>query len=138
MIEAPTPKTWKQQVLPFAVSGVLGFLTDAAVVWIMTSYGGWGDIPAQLLAFMVAVTVTWLVNRSWTFAEHASERWVKEWLRYTTANSVGAAVNNAVYIVLVLTLSLFSKHPIFAVAAGSVVGMGVNFMASRRLVFRRS
>lgn len=113
----------------------MGFLADAGTVLLLTKWAGWGDIPAQSLGFVVAVTVTWIINRSWTFAEHASERWLMEWLRYMIANSFGAAINNGVYIALVLTTSQFTRHPVLAVAAGSMAGMGINFLASKKLIF---
>ncbi len=109
---------------------------DAGIVAIFTGALGLGPIMAQAIAFTVAVTVTWLINRHWTFAEHASNRWAHEWTRYIAANSVGAAVNNGVYIILVFTVALFSKQPVLAVATGSLVGMSFNFAFSKLIVFK--
>jgi putative flippase GtrA len=118
------------------ISGVAGFIVDAGIVILFTKALWLGPIMAQAVAFTVAVTVTWLINRHWTFAEHASEKWLHEWTRYVAANSVGAAVNNGVYITLVLMVSFFSKTPFLAVAAGSIAGMGLNFVASKLMVFK--
>ena len=85
------------QLLRFGISGVAGFLVDAGIVALCTYTVGMRPIPSQGVAFSVAVTVTWLINRHWTFAEHASDRWAHEWMRYVAANSVGAAVNNLVF-----------------------------------------
>ncbi len=120
----------------FAISGVAGFVVDAGIVLVSTSILGVPPIPAQILAFSLAVTVTWLINRSWTFADMASDRWLREWTHYVAANSFGALVNNGVYAGLVLGLSAFSKIPVLAVAIGSIAGMGFNFLASKRLIFR--
>ncbi len=108
---------------------------DASIVWIFTRVGV-DPITAQAVAFTVAVTVTWLLNRRFTFAHRASPYWLREWLHYVAANSVGAVVNNGVYALLVLTIALFSKEPVLAVAAGSLAGLVFNFTASRALVFR--
>lgn len=110
---------------------------DAGIVVLFTTVLSIDPIMAQAVAFTVAVTVTWLINRHWTFAEHASNRWAHEWTRYIAANSVGAAVNNGVYIILVFTVSLFSKQPVLAVAAGSLVGMSFNFASSKLIVFKQ-
>ena len=115
-----------------------GFIVDAGIVALITQKFGLGPIVAQVIAFSVAVTVTWLVNRHWTFAEHASEKWLYEWTRYVAANSIGAVVNNSVYAILVLTIILFSKNPVLAVAAGSMAGMGFNYASSRLMVFKPS
>ncbi len=124
------------QLLRFGISGIGGFLTDAGVVALCTQTVGMRPIPAQAVAFSIAVTVTWLINRHWTFAEHASDRWLHEFMRYLAANSVGAIINNSVYTILVLTVVLFSKKPVLAVAAGSMAGMAFNFSLSKSIVFK--
>ncbi len=126
------------QLLRFGISGGAGFLVDAVIVALCTQIVGMRPIPSQAVAFSVAVTVTWLINRHWTFAEHASDKWLHEWTRYVAANSVGAVVNNSVYGTLVLTATIFSKNPVLAVAAGSVAGMGFNFASSKTIVFKNS
>ncbi len=118
------------QLIRFGISGVAGFLVDAGIVALCTRTVGMSPIPAQALAFSVSVTVTWLINRHWTFAEHASDKWLREFGRYVAANSIGAAVNNSVYAILVLTAVTFSQDPVLALAAGSLAGMVFNYSSS--------
>ncbi len=123
------------EIIRFGISGIAGFIVDAGIVAILTQGFRLGPIAAQAIAFTVAVTVTWLINRHWTFAEHASKRWLHEWARYVAANSVGAVVNNGVYAMLTLTWELFYKIPILAVAVGALAGMSFNFMSSKKFIF---
>ncbi len=125
------------EIIKFGISGVAGFIVDASLVAILTQAFELDPIVAQLIGFTAAVTVTWLINRHWTFAEHASDKWLHEWTRYVAANSIGAAVNNGVYAILVLTVASFSETPVLAVAAGSIVGMAFNLTLSKRMVFKR-
>ena len=125
------------EIVRFGISGVAGFVVDAGIVLLFTRVLGLGPIVAQVIAFTVAVSVTWLINRHWTFTEHVSERWIHEWTRYVSANSVGAVVNNGAYVILVLNLGDFSSNPILAVAVGSLAGMGFNFTLSKFFVFKR-
>ncbi len=106
----------------FAISGIAGFAVDAGIVLVSTTILGVSPLPAQILAFSFAVTVTWLFNRHWTFAEHANDKWLHEWTRYVAANSIGAAVNNGIYHSGTHG-SIVVKKPHFAVAAGSIAGM---------------
>jgi len=124
------------EITRFGISGVAGFLVDAGIVAILSRKLGTDPVVAQGIAFTMAVTVTWLINRHWTFSENASERWLHEWTRYVAANSVGAIVNNGTYIVLVFTEKVFTNAPVLAVAAGSIAGMVFNFTSSKILVFR--
>jgi putative flippase GtrA len=128
----------RTEIVRFGISGVAGFIVDAGIVVLFTRELGLGPIVAQFIAFTVAVTITWFINRYWTFAEHASERWLHEWARYVAANSVGAVVNNGIYGVLVLTSTMFSTNPVVAVATGSLAGMIFNFTSSKLVVFNSS
>ena len=124
----------KIEIALFSLVGAAGFVVDAAIVWVLTS-GGANTIIAQAIAFAVAVTVTWLLNRQFTFAQHASPNRLREWMHYAAANSIGAVVNNGVYVLLVLMVAMFTKEPVLAVAAGSLAGLVFNFTASRAWVF---
>lgn len=125
------------QLVQFGISGVAGFLVDAGIVALCTQAVGMRPIPSQAVAFSVAVTVTWLINRHWAFAEDASDKWVQELVRYVVANSFGAAVNNGVFAILVLTAMLFRRNPILAVAIGSLASMAFNFLSYKSLVFSK-
>ncbi|MBU2804312.1 GtrA family protein [Acidithiobacillus ferridurans] len=128
--------TLHSQIFRFALTGIAGFVVDASIVWLLTQFRI-NAIIAQGIAFSVAVTVTWWLNRKYTFPNRADHRLLREWLRYVSANSFGAIVNNGIYVVLILTLSLMAHYPVLAVAAGSLAGLILNFTASRALVFRK-
>ncbi len=124
------------ELAKFAVAGTAGFLVDAGLVALLNQEYGISPIFSQCIAFSVAVIVTWLVNRHWTFVKRADKRWLREFWKYLAANSVGAAVNNGVYIILTLAVTTFSNFPELAVAAGSLTGMFFNYFSSRFLIFR--
>jgi putative flippase GtrA len=86
---------------------------------------------------MSAVTITWLFNRSFTFAadrprEHTL---LGEWLRYVVSQLGGFGVNYAVYAVLVSASMLVLQWPVLGVAAGSVAGLVANYLLAKRYVF---
>ncbi len=125
------------EVFLFSVAGLLGFLVNASIVWLLTSIMKVNAIIAQIPAFSLAVTTTWLFNHNITFLNYTSEKNLfKEWLHYVTANSLGAAINNGVYVLLVLNVNIIGKKPVLAVVCGSLAGLIFNFVASRTLVFR--
>ncbi len=121
----------------FSVAGFLGFIVNASIVWFLTSIMQVNAIVAQILAFSIAVTTTWLFNRNITFFHYSrAKNLFKEWLHYVTANSLGAVITNGVYVLLVLNVTTMSKEPVLAVAWGALAGLIFNFTASRTLVFR--
>lgn len=125
-----------RQFLQFGVVGTVGFLVDNAFVYTAHFVFGLGLILAGLLSFFVAATGNWFLNRSWTFKGASTGRLHHEWLRYLGTNAIGFVLNRGVYIALIATTAICVAHPVLALAAGSVAGLGVNFVMSRRVVFR--
>ena len=121
------------QLLQFLVVGALGTVVNlAALTGLMSA-----RVPVRLavaLAIWISMTSNFLLNRrfSFSFARHGP--WWGQYLRFVTASSVGAVVN---YALTVLLLNHFA-HMAAQLAAlfGIAVGTGINFVASRYLVFR--
>jgi putative flippase GtrA len=125
------------QLLRFGVAGVLGLLADVAVLYLLLALGlGW--YAGRLLSFLAAVWVTWQFNRRYTFnsGTPSGSLW-QEWWRYLTAMLGGGAVNYAGYLVVLHLCQPRPWLPLVAVCAGSVVGMVVNFLSAKFLVFQR-
>ncbi len=117
----------------FLLVGTAVFGVNAALMELLVA--AVGPLWAQALAFPVAATLAWWLNRRYTFG--ASDRSLRrEWLHYLLANGLGWLLNNGVYLLCVDRFVLAARHPSLAVAAGSIAGMVANFILSRQLVFR--
>ena len=57
-------------------------------------------------------------------------------MRFLALNLGGFVLNRGLYSVLVTFVPLCVAQPVFAIAAGSLTGMLLNFTLSRALVFR--
>lgn len=118
----------------FGVVGTLGWIVDTGVVYLLR---GWlGAAAAGIPSFLVSATVTWALNRAWTFRGRGTGSKLAQWARFLAANSPGMLLNRGTYEILVLTFPLVHANPILATAAGTAAGMFVNFGLARRLVFR--
>jgi putative flippase GtrA len=124
------------QFLQFGAVGTVGFIVDNAFVYTAHFAFGIGLILAGILSFFVAGSCNWFLNRSWTFRGASRGRIHYEWLRYLGTNAAGFVINRGIYVALIATSTLCNLHPVLALAAGSVGGLGVNFIMSRRVVFR--
>jgi putative flippase GtrA len=118
----------------FGVVGVAGFITDTVVVYALR--GALGLAGAGMVSYLIAATVTWLLNRSWTFRGQGSGAWYVQWFRFLVANLGGFTLNRGAYVLLVATSPVCAAYPVLATGAGAIAGMFVNFGLSRRLVFR--
>ncbi|MBI3350390.1 MAG: GtrA family protein [Burkholderiales bacterium] len=122
----------RSQLLRFGLVGCVGFVTDAGLTVGFHSGLGLGEAPARVLAFVVAATVTWWLNRRFTFRVQSG---ASSWLRYVAITSAGAVINIACYLGVVRALGTQPMHLLAGVAVGSVVAMGFNFWVSRNWVF---
>ena len=122
------------QFLRFGTVGGMGFVVDTAVVY--GTRGLVGLYWAGALAYPVAATFTWAVNRFWTFRGTGTGSARAQWARFLAVNLVGFILNRGAYFLLISTSTLCMEYPVIAVAAGAVAGMFTNFILSRRLVFK--
>jgi len=124
------PQFWR-----FCLVGVAAFVVNAGLVEILVHV--LGPVRSQMVAFPVAATAAWWLNRQYTFGASGLAPH-REWLQYVLANAAGWLINNGIYLVMVVHCSLAYAHPFIAVAAGSISGLAANFFLSRRMVFKRN
>jgi putative flippase GtrA len=127
-----------RQFVLFCVGGILGFIVDAGVLQLLVTGIAWDRFSARIISFLCAATATWLFNRNYTFAGQRRHSRLGEWARYILAMSGGFACNFAAYSALVLYFNIDKQWLILAVAAGSVAGLGVNYLASRYWIYRKA
>jgi putative flippase GtrA len=122
------------QFSTFGIVGMIGFVFDTATVYGLR--GPLGLYGAGIVAYLVAATVTWGLNRLWTFSASARTPLLRQWLAFLSANFLGFLLNRGTYAVLVTVSALCARQPVIAIAAGVLAGMVTNFRLSRSLVFR--
>ncbi len=121
------------QFLMFGSVGTVGFLADTATVYALRySLGLYG---AGAVAYGVAASVTWILNRLWTFRGKGSGPAHHQWARFLLVNLGGFVLNRGAYAALVTFVPLCAAEPVLAVGAGAIAGMFLNFSLSRTMVF---
>ncbi len=123
-----------RQFLRFGTVGAVGFMADTATLYALRA--SLGLYVGGTLAYVVAATVTWLLNRIWTFRGRGSGPMHRQWVLFLTANALGFMLNRGTYFILITISPLCVQHPVLALAAGMAMGMFMNFHLSRTVVFR--
>lgn len=123
------------RVAKFGIVGVLGFITDAGFFFLLKI---WVNIyTAKLFSFMVAVIVTWLINRFFTFKYVDKNKKIHvEFLLYLLVSILGGGINYMAFYFSVNFSSTILKFPIIGVAFGSLCGMVFNYTSTRLFVFK--
>lgn len=124
------------RLLRFAVAGFAGFAVDAGVLGLLIGPFALNAYLARVPSFLLAATATWLLNRYWAFADRRTGKHITEWARYLLTMIGGGVVNYATYALLLATVPVVARWPVLGVAAGSLAGMAVNFVAAQRWIFR--
>jgi putative flippase GtrA len=128
-----------RQFLRFGIVGGIGFLVDAGLLRLLLM-AGLGYYGGRLISFLAAATVTWILNRSFTFrreGEWARKHPAHEWLHYLGLMVIGGVVNYATYAAAIEISDLVRQHPELGVALGSIAGMLINFWSAKTMIFER-
>ena len=130
-------QTSSHSLMAFIVVGGIGFLTDAGFLQLFAVVLQWNIYWARVLAFVPATLVTWLLNRTWSFrvASATPVHKGREYARYLIVQCFGVSVNFAIFSALVMLFPALKSYPIVPLAAGSAVGLVVNFTGSKLWVF---
>lgn len=124
------------QFLRFGVVGAAGFTTDACTLYLLIR-AGVDPYLARVASFPVAVTVTWFLNRIWTFAAHGKGGSAhRQYLGYFIVQIAGALVNYMFYAATLSLMEPTAANAIKALAVGAIFGLIVNFTGAKMLVFR--
>jgi putative flippase GtrA len=135
-LDALLQRVWSHSFFRFAIVGFTGFAVDYLLLRLQVNSLGAPPVPARFVSFSVALFCTWALNRLWSFAAHRSERVLSEAGRYVMVQLTGGALNLGVYALLVTLVPAWRHAVLIPLAAGSAVGLGVNYAGSRLLVFR--
>lgn len=122
-------------LIPFAITGGLGTLTNLALFYFWVDLGGGSPMWAAICGHVIAATQNYVLNHYWTFKGKAASVHVsvRAWLLFLASSLIGLLVN-----LMVLSLALpFVSWPVLAQALGIAAGFIVNFIAARLLVFNR-
>jgi len=123
----------RSQFLSFCVVGTTGFLVDAGITILLTQMFSVEATLARLVAFLIAVSVTWALNRRFTFQVDAS---VSTWLPYLMSSTLGALINMGIYLFWLRWAGHSARQILAGVAIGSIGALAFNFTISRYVIFR--
>ena len=131
--DTPSFRARLHQIARFGVVGGTGFLVDAGLLALLI-HGGWTPLPARVVSILVALTVTWQLNRRVTFAMSGAGS-VGEFGQYLSLGAATSGFNYAIYAALIA--SGVTRSPFVALMAGSAAAMVVTFVGLDRVVFRK-
>jgi dolichol-phosphate mannosyltransferase len=125
---------WSQFV-QFLTVGGLGTVVNLALLTAILRLGVSAK-PAVATAIVLSMCFNFVLNRRFSFGESRKDSWIRQFIGFMTACSVGALINYAV--TLLFMGGSFALRPQLAALVGIAAATAFNFVASRYLVFRSS
>lgn len=120
----------------FVFAGTAAFVLDSAVLQILVREAHMEVHLARAISFVLSMTVTWQINRRFSFHGGEYEHSLfQEWLRYFASSLFGGAVNYGAFSIAIAVSPFVREHLFLGVAAGSLSGMVVNYLLYSRYVF---
>jgi len=133
-IDAVTRQDQHGDKLRFLVVGSIGFAVDGGILLLLGSLAGWSPLAARAIGFPVAVSVTWWLNRVWTFSDGRARPVRRQYALYIAIQLAGLAINFSIFAALI-QFPPFAAWSIAALAIGSLTAMFVTYTLSRHFAF---
>jgi len=122
--------------LKFLMVGGGSFVFDMLLFLYLSQQLNWPIIHARLAAFCVALTLTWLGNRLFTFSHRKKVPKGEQFVMAVILACGAASVNLSVfYLLSELSAPTGVTAPVY-LALGVLSGLVVNWLGSNYLVFR--
>jgi putative flippase GtrA len=120
------------KAISFALVGVVNTAIDFGIFWTTATYLHWPLIPANVLAWLVAVACSYAMNSFITFGPESGRilRW-RDYASFVTSGVAGMISSTAT----LFALSFFVPI-LLAKLVSIVVSFAVNFSLSHFVVFR--
>ncbi len=124
------------KILKFSSVGALGSITNISIysmlVFVNINYN-----IASILAFIVAVTQNYTLNKRWTFKDHNTKT-KKKFIKYFILNLSSFMINLGVLNLVVLNFDESNLTKIIGQILGIGVAMGFNFLGSYLVIFAKN
>lgn len=128
-------RTTSGRLVSFALAGGSGFVADISVLWLLLNFTPLDPFSARVLSIACAMTSNFLINRTFTFGG-SGRSIVEEGIRYSSIGAIGAGLNYAIYVALLLAIPGFS--PFAATFIAVVIVAVYSYFGYSRFVFRRT
>jgi len=129
----------------FISVGVSGATLETIIVFLLTGLITFPPLAAKAVGAEAAITLMFLINDRWTFAEEGGNEWSAVGRRYVKSHTVrigGLAVAFSVLYVLTswtaieVIVSGADLWPTIANLAGIATGMTINYVAESLITWR--
>ena len=126
------PVTRSRHYGGFLLAGLAALATDAAILTLFTDVVGASPYLARLFSIMIAMVVSWQLNRRITFAIRTPST-LHEFARFAAVSWGAQVINYGTFAALITWLP--TLWPVWALIAGAALAMFASYAGYRFGVF---
>jgi len=127
----PTTK----EFIKYSAIGVIVTLLDFGIYALLTRTSEWlGEhfLLANLIAFVVATSVSFFANKNWTFRNHEEDH-IIQYQKFFAVNVIGLLLSQLILFILVTTVFW---HDMLAKAVATIVVIVWRFILYKHWIFK--
>ena len=125
------------EFIKFTIVGGIGTIVNLICVFAAYDLLDISYMISLVIAFVVALTVNFFLNRKYTFLGDHKDSIFRQYLTFSGTCIFGFAVNWVVAVVLFETTPFFHEYYLLTTLIGIACGLLVNFLGSKFFVFRK-
>jgi putative flippase GtrA len=118
----------------FGIVGLAGFCVDAGCLALLLWFTQLGPFVSRLIAILAALSITWLLNRRFTFGP-SGRSLAHEAARYGSVGISGSVLNYGIYSAILLVAPTI--WPIFALVIASALVTIFSWFGYSKFVFSK-
>lgn len=128
-----------KQFIFFGIVGTVGFIVDASILLYLVHIENFSIIFSRIISFFVAVIITWILNRYFTFSKNEKkDTKTKEYIKYLSVQTAGVGLNFLIFLSLIYLFEPLKNILIIPLAIASTIAMFFNFFIIKNRVYKFS
>ena len=132
MFVEPTTNIWLQ-LLRYGFVGGVAFVADYGSLFVLTHYFGVYYLWSAAIAFVIGLTVNYLLSISWVFNKNRSTKpWV-EFLVFALIGVIGLGLNE---LIMYVATELLAIHYLLSKLISTGLVFCWNFFARKLIIFK--
>lgn len=123
------------QLIRYGFVGGVAFVADYGSLFVFTEYLGVHHLVSAALAFVIGLTINYLLSISWVFAQAASgNRWV-EFLVFAIIGVIGLGLNE---LIIYVGTDLCGLHYMLSKVLSTGIVFFWNFFARKYIIYNKN
>ncbi|MEK6860293.1 MAG: GtrA family protein [Nanoarchaeota archaeon] len=122
------------QFLKFIIIGIINTLVNLSVFYILTDVIGVYYMVSAVIAFMFAVTNSFILNKTWTFEEHLNYKTSSKYFKFIVISVIALVFN---LILLYVLVEYFAVNHMIAQVCGVFLNFLINFFGNKLWTFKK-